>query len=330
LERYTNYIIKCPLQANTVKNYFYNSKGFIKDYFSYKLIGKGGVSVTPGSRDFGVFVKNVNLAADTVSDITSFDSALKLSASSTSTFSTLNNDGVDPVKSIQLSIKSATGANVTVMAASTAGSGGYVSIYDKTHGLASGEAYKPAYSMYLPYTTGIDDFCYFDYTYSPADGVDPISSKATWARCGERLFAHTFKLPMGDYFIQAPTGNAYIYYVCAQGQSGKGNTGNMRLAYSSVNTLENVDFVDLVPDANYFKDSPTTAGCCFLTFSGTFSASSGTLSVNALAGASTPETTVSLSTPNNLLTLLMLNDQSYPVTFNGTRYTSKYIVYPTT
>lgn len=324
LERYYNYIVRIPLNGSSFKNYFYNTTGFMKDYFSYKLVGKAGSAVEPGSKDFGVFVKNVDLTKNKTESIASFDAALKLSASTNNNFSTIDTAKKNPANSIDFSVKSEYGANVTVIAASSSGTGGYVSIYDKgTKGLTNGYAHKPSYTMYLPYTTGIDDFCYFDYDYGAA--TNPISSKAKWSSCGEKLFAHTFKVPKGDYFITSPTGSANIYYVCAQGQEGEGNTGNLATAFSQINTLDNVDFVDTIPTSANFSDTTGTWGRCFLSFQAKFDATNGSLGVSSVASGSYPQTTITKG--SNLTYLLGLNDYLYPVVFNGKTYNTKFFTY---
>jgi len=323
LERHSNYVVRCPLSSTAKNNYFYNCNGFLQSYFSYKLVDKSGGKVTPGSKNFGVFVKNVDLTTQKTSNITLFDSSLKLSDGGGSTFPSFTLDStLYPVKSVNFSIKSEGGANVTVMASSRNGSGGYVGVYDKTTGLAKDKAQKPAYAMYLPYTTSVDDFAYFNYDY----GTGAVDSKATRSSCGEKLFAHTFTLPKGDYFIGSPSGSVYLYYVCAQGQEKSGNTGDEESVYSQLNVIANVDFVSVVPTALDFSDETGAWGRCFLAFSGTFSNTSGTLSVYAAYGAS--ETTTTIQKPDNLTTLLIDSEKSYPIVFNGVAYQKRFIVYP--
>jgi hypothetical protein len=323
LERHYNYVVRCPLSSTATSNYFYNCKGFLQNYFSYKLVDKSGGKLVPGSKNFGVFVKDVNMTTLKTTNITTFDSSLTLSASSSSTVPTFTlNSTVYPVKSINFSIKSSGGANVTVMASSRKGNGGYVGVYDKSVALKTGKAYTPSYAMYLPYTSSIDDFAYFNYDY----GTGNIDSKATRSVCGEKLFAHTFYLPKGDYFLGSPNDSVYIYYVCAQGQEHEGNTGDEDNVYSEINVIANVDFVDVVPTAANFFDETGTWGRCFLSFMATFASTSGTLSVTSVAGDGESITTI--QKPDNLSTALIDSAYSYPIVFDGVSYAKRFIVYP--
>ena len=323
LERHYNYVFRCPLSSSATSNYFYNSQGFLQSYFSYKLVDKSGGKLVPGTKNFGVFVKDVNMTTQKTSNISVFDSSLKLSAPSSSTIPTFTlNSTVYPVKSINFSIKSAGGANVTVMASSRNGSGGYVGVYDKSVALQNGKAYTPSYAMYLPYTNSVDDFAYFNYDYA----TGAVDSKATRAVQGEKLFAHTFTLPKGDYFIGSPNDSAYLYYVCAQGQEHEGNIGDEDNVYSELNVISNVDFVDTVPTTANFSDESGTWGRCFLAFMATFTSDSGTMSVNSVAGDGQSITTI--QKPDNLSTALIDSEYSYPIVFNGVSYAKRFIVYP--
>lgn len=323
LERRSNYVVRCSLSSTATSNYFYNCGGFLQSYFSYKLIDKTGSKVTPGSKNFGVFVKNVDLTSQKTSNITVFDSSLKLSDAGSDTFPSFTlNSTLYPVKSVNFSVKSEGGANVTVMASSRDGSGGYVGVYNKATALGSGKAYAPSYAMYLPYSNSVDNFAYFNYDYA----TGAVDSKATRAACGERLFAHTFNLPKGDYFIGSPSGSVYLYYVCAQGQENSGNTGDEESVYSQINIIANVDFVSVVPTALNFADETGTWGRCFLAFSGNFSSTSGTLSVSSVYGTSSSTTTI--QKPANLVKILIDSEKSYPIVFNGTTYQKRFIVYP--
>lgn len=334
LERRFNYIFECALSASSASNYFYNTTSkFLQKYFEYKLVDKLGNHLafgTGSNKDFGVFVKDSDLAKGTTSSIGSFDSYLALASVGNSAFTTLT-DAVtgetSPVKSVDFSIKSETGANVTIIAGSPSGSGGYVSIYDKAFTLASARnttsfrpARHPAYTMYLPYTNSMNSFAYFPYDYS----TGATSSAATWAVQGERLFAHTFFVPKGDYFVSSPQGSIYLYYVAAQGQEGSGNIGNETKTFSSVNTIENVDFISksAAQDSAFNLDLDR----CYLSFAATFSSQSGSLSVTS--SRTNDENATTISRPGNLQTLLVLNSSAYPVTFNGTTYRTKFITYP--
>lgn len=355
-EKYFNYLFRCPLKSDADLsgtqlaglNYFANTNcEFLKKYFEYKLIDKNGDSIAPGSTDFGVFVKHVASGSTSPTNITSFDASLKLTtpsavSSSGSDGDQYNNDkvrtitytaGVDsdseidgmPARTINFKIESANGANVTVMASSPSGSGGYVGVYDKATVLTSTNnaegAYanrRPSYAMYVPYTDTSTNFAYFDYNY--LDGS--VTNPATFVQAGggNLLYAHTFKLPKGEYFIGSPNGNVYIYYVCAQGQEGQGNAGNGKSVYSALNKIEKVDFISQSSTASGFSiDSDR----CYLSFKANFSNISG--SINVLSNKSGSINSSSISTPANLQNILIYNKNGNPLTFNGATTNDKFL-----
>lgn len=348
LERHFNYFFHCSLSSSASKNYFYNTKSdFLESYFSYKLVGQDGSSVAPGTSDFGVFVKDSDTATGTTSNITSLDSCLTIAAPSNYYIPVQDNtvaaSSQTPYNSIEFSIQSDY-ANVTVLASSGSGASNFVGVYDKSKSLASTAnvqptgsnatpakgsqwcAYRrPSYAMYVPtYNSANANFCAFEYTY---DG-GATATEATFPKKSGTplLFAHTFKLPKGDYYLGAPDNSIKIYYVCAQGQNGQGNYGNQSNVFSDTNVIEDVDFISKAP-ADFLTDQANSIDdACRLSFSGEFTNASGTLSCTY----DTENSSSVISKPANLSTLLIFNRNRLNVTFNGTTSTDQFITYPET
>jgi hypothetical protein len=344
LERNTNYIFRTQLGSDSAlnnKDYFANtSNAFLQNYFKYKLIDKNGDSITPGNKDFGVFIKDSNTQAGTTSNITSFTSSLALVNSSIYAYP-LTGYATTPARTINFSIKSATGANVTVIAAADGSganpsTGGFISVYDKSVCYdSSSSAYRanwPSYTTYIPYGSSRDNFDFFDFDYTTgttattATSFDStMSSSATYAPRKTRLFAHTFKIPKaGDYFITSPYGTAKIYYVCAQGQENTGNIGNQSNTYSNINVIASVDFVSCTPKEYTGTDIYSVGDYrLYLDFQANFTNASGDMTVTKTVS----DTAATVSKPANLAYLLIWNQKSNPVIFDGTTYTDQYITY---
>jgi nitrogen fixation protein FixH len=331
LEEHFNFIFRCDLNSDATSNYFYNTdSAFLQKYFSYKLVSKAGSSVPVGSKNFGIFVKNVDLEEKKTTNIASLNASLKLSApSGNDTIPTLTLDSTTyATKTIDFSIANDTGANVTVLAASTSSSGGYVGIYDKSKALASSfnktgkyANQHPNYAMYVGssgYYSNPDYFVYHTYDYS----TGATSLAPTIEAAGARLYAHTFKLPKGEYFIASPNGDASIYYVCAQGQD-KGNYGNEATLYAPFNTIANVDFISKGPRDDGFLLADDR---CWLSFEGKFSSATGSVVVSSSRSGTTNST--SINQPANLTSLLIYNQKNQTVVYNGTTYTTTYIQDP--
>lgn len=345
IERYFDFIFHCDLASDAdaySMNYFAKTQSeFLQSYFHYKLIDKDGnhLDYKQGkNKDFGVFVKNVDHDAGTTANIESFDSSLKMSAPNTSdnkndTIPTITLNGtVYPTKTIDFSIANEHGANVTVMASSSSEKGSWVGVYDKAVSLSSSvnKAKKlanqhPAYAMYLPYANyGKDDFGYFNYTLDGAtSNVATINTEAP----GSCLFAHTFTLPKGDYFIASPYSDVNIYYVCAQGQNNAGDTGNTATVFSNNNVVTDVDFITKSPfKDNAANDFVLADDRCWVNFEGTWSSGAGDFSVSASRASST--NTMSLTHSSNLKTLLIYDRRLLAITMDGTTSTSTYQKYP--
>lgn len=374
-EKYFNYIFRCPLLSEATmagNDYFYNTTSpFLQSYFNYKLIDKTGVHLTYDNGtnpDFGVFIKDIS-SAGLASNITTFNSSLKMSSPTAVSEDDQNNDMVRtlttvdedttamtsdfgstlgsamatklngmPARSINFSIKSAGGANVTVMASSPSGNGGYVGVYDKSTVLASTNNYykswanqRPSYAMYVPYASTVDDMAYFNY-YPVTTTVGSVTktagstdTTATWgAAAKNRLYAHTFTLPKGDYFLGSPSGSVYIYYVCAQGQEGEGNTGHQATVFSALNHISDIDFIARSSnDASFVLADDR----CNLSFEAKFTNAAGELSVTSTKNGTVNSSTI--SKPDDLSKILIYNKSGNSVTFNGETFTSVFKKWPT-
>ena len=355
MEKKFNFLIHCSLSSTAVNNYFYNigtGSAFFRNYFSYKLIDKNGDSVVPASKDFGVFCKNVDKeASPQITNIASFDTSLKMTGPSSTTsstaISTMNITQADatsltvPTNTIDFSVKNDNGANVTVMAASTSASeGSYVGIYDKsialnsTHNVASNKsACKPSYAMYIPYVTLMEHTPYFEYSYDTG-AVNYVNHFTPTSSGTPRLYAHTFKLPKGEYFISSPYKSVSIYYVCAQGQNGAGNLGNEVDVYSNNNVIADVDFLSNSINTSGFS---TSFDRCYFSFESKFSNLGGDLKVQSTRNVANSSDSKDIylgsaaslnSAPANLTKLLALNSHYSTVHFNGNTYVTKYVTYP--
>lgn len=327
LEKNTNFIMKFDLQSSDAleNNYFSNvNNSFIKEYFKYKLIDKNGQSVTPGTKNFGLMIKNVNTETETTSNITSIDSYLSLNANSTGAIPTITlNDSLYATKSVDFSISNKNGANVTVIASSNATAGSYVSVYDKKYSLnttyntsANALGKKPSYSMYVPSSTlGKDDFTYFNFESTSGQFT---SNTGTFEQNGEKLFAHTFKLPQGDYFIGTPDKSCQIYYIAAQGQEA-GNAGDEKIVNFGSDVIANVDFLIYDPNQNTAK---TIEECrAYLTYQASFSTSSGTIKTTSTNGI------IYINKPANLLKIIIWNDANKNVYFDDVLYVTEFITW---
>jgi hypothetical protein len=357
-ERHFNFIIHSSLASQSALhdyNYFENTtNGFFKSYLSYKLVDKTGAPIETTSKKFGLAIKNV--ASDgTISNIESFNASLKMSAPTRNDQDNQDNDMIPitsvsgtslPARTVNFSVKSAW-ANVTVMAGSRNGCGGYVGVYDADRSLTSSfnvaGAYanqRPAYAMYVPYTANQDQFAYFNYDYSKGPnntGFENVENTDQFATVvagggGDKLFAHTFKLPTGNYFIASPSSDTYLYYVAAQGQESSGNYGNEVSKYSPNNQIADVDFLSKGKNDTDFS---LALDRCNFDFAANWDATAAsTAGVNDLVISATRNGTTadskltSLVFGANTINVLGLNEKGYPVSFNGgTAMTKKYPSY---
>jgi hypothetical protein len=348
LERHFAYYFHCDLASNATKNYFYNTDSpFLQDYFSYKLVGQDGASVAPKTSDFGVFVKDSDTSTGVTTNITSLDSCLSIAAP-TNGYIPVSDSSLDaskqtPYNSIEFSIKSDY-ANVTVFASSGSGASSYVGVYDKSKVLntsynvqpsgsdlspANGKRYsgyrRPSYAMYVPsYNGGDSNFCAFNYSY--ATGITSTTATYPSKSGSPLLFAHTFKLPKGEYYLGAPDNSIKIYYVCAQGQNGEGNFGNKSNVFSDTNVIEDVDFISTTPSTFITDKANSIDDRCYLSFEASFTNGAGDLSCTYNSTLNSGSSVI--TKPSNLTSALILNEKNKNVVFDGTLYTDQFIHYP--
>lgn len=253
-EQKSNYFIRCPFMSSSdlTSNYFYNTDSeLLQEYFTYKLKNKTGNPINPGDSNFGVKISDVS-SAGVESNITSLDSYLSIAKSSGS-FSTLTSAAGTTFASsaISFTVSNKNGANITVLASNFNNCGNYLSIYSKEQSIGTtpldSAVTKPLYSTYIPgFSSDTDSFKYFNY--DPTTGYTDTKASFT-TRSSQKLFAHTFYVPEGDYFISSPSNAIHIFYVAAQGQK-KGNTGSNELVYTDKDTISNVDFLLYDPQQN--------------------------------------------------------------------------------
>lgn len=332
-ERHWSYYYRCPLisdeqMASNVNypagyNYFANTDSdWLATYFNYKLIDKDGNNINKGAAECGVMVKHVDISTQESSNITAFNSYCTLTNDGAGVVSTMTIDNAaHPTKSIEFTIDNAEGANVTVFAAAKSNSYRYVGVYNVDYTLSptnnvSGKyvSQYPDYAMYLPpsTTSNGDKFGYFNY--DPLIGTTATSM--TFANSNNKLFAHTFKLPKGSYFIGNPRSSypVYIYYVCAQGQNA-GNTNGYQEFFENKDVITNVDFLLYDPKEEGFTLSTSLA---YLTFETTMSVASSTIDVEALSGE------IHITQPSQSH-ILIWNPKENVVYLNGVSYTLEYI-----
>ncbi|MCI2069478.1 MAG: hypothetical protein LKJ88_07965 [Bacilli bacterium] len=346
-EKNFNYLLKLNLEdlssanSGSSDNYFYNTaNGFLRDYFTYKLRDKNGETIDKSSSDFGLMIKEKN--GSSFLNTTSFSSYLGLSQQQGGVINAMTVSDTDsegntqtvtvPTKTIEFSVKNEFGANITLIASSDSAEESHVCIYDKaiTTFTDSGTGPKnstglyPSYAMYIPANTTDDSSqakmpYYFTYDNSSHNVTSALASKLTNHSSENRLYAHTFFLPQGNYYIGSPDGNEKIYYMAVQGQNGLGNLGGKKQIFSDNDVISNVDFL---------LDDPVTSALnrAYVDFQASFDALPNTLtaSINAqtLSLSFTTSSTAYSYLVYNYSKDIKTNDNVY---VNGTSYNKTYI-----
>jgi hypothetical protein len=333
-ERKWNYFFKVNLTDQTTmnnSNYFYNTDStFLQEYFKYKLIDKSGHSIAPGSSKFGIYLKDV--VNDSIININPFKSYLTLanSGDNFSTFTTTKNGAsfVTPVKTIGFNISTSDYANVTIVAGNYDANDNYVGIYRRDDIVTSPislSSKRPAYAMYVPGNNiGVNGFKYF--TYDNVTGA--TSTVSTFEAESGALFAHTFKLPRGQYYVGSPSGSGRvnIYYIAAQGQENA-NAGEGTLIFNGNDSISNFDFLLYDPKATTFAYDATSIASerayfyLNLIYNNILSAS-----LDVETNDVSHEIFVTIDT--SLTSSIVDNSNSYYFTFNNKRMNSRYYVYP--
>jgi hypothetical protein len=260
-EKNFNYLIKFSLEdlsgpnGSASDNYFWNTNsGFLSDYFKYKLKDKTGKSLDKTNSDFGLMIKEKN--GSTYSNTTLFSSYLGITKQTSGKVVTMTVDGSTvPIKTVEFSVKNDDGANITMIVASDSTTAGHACIYDKakTSFNTNTEGYYPSYAMYVPSNYTQDNYeadmpYYFTYDNSAKNVTSSFaeshfSSKTTPTVTENRLYAHTFFLPKGEYYIGSPDIDLKVYYIAAQGQNGLGNLGGKKSVFNGEDVISDLDFL---------------------------------------------------------------------------------------
>ena len=263
-ERSVNYNIRVPLNNQLTTNYFSKTNNnFLKEYFDYKLRDKDGLRVPYTSDDFGIMIKERVYGTRDIINSSALNSYIKIPKlqyenSHVPYFQIIQGDVTTtyPDRTIEFSIKNIHGANVTIIAGTPEADNNILGIYDKSLFTTDKNNYNndfilhPSYAMLIP-TKSLDDSTsaempyYFNYdnnTKNITSTVPSLKNPGSSSTTINRLYAHTFFLPQGEYFIGSPTKECNVYYVCAQGQE-EGEIGGNTPIYTNNDAIENMDFL---------------------------------------------------------------------------------------
>ena len=242
------------------KNYFYNAQGFLLNYLESILINEGGTRLTPIDDRFGFLMCDSD-----GNDVDSVSSYMEVGNPGTpAEFQDGDTIKKYPSNSIVFKIDNEAGANISVI-----GSQANISVYrnwlnDSTGKPAGADDIEELYTMRSVTLSGEDTARYFPYTLHASTTIDnptgdPVSEGTGLIephdemKADGTLYAHTFKLPKGDYVLgssknSAKDQTARVYYLAVQGQydSNLGRTSEVYMGKG----VENVDFLlsDPVPD----------------------------------------------------------------------------------
>jgi len=251
----------------------------------------------------------------------------------------------NPAQTVMFSIKNDVGANITLFASSTSTTGDYIGIYKANRSdlystsTSTNVTSKPDYAMYLPYYTGADSenspcFHSYDYDYITGETSHGASDVMT---AQNRLYAHTFYLPKGEYIVSSPEGTAQLVYLCAQGQNGRGNSGLGKP--TGVNSIKDIDFIAKADDPKTYTRN--TAGnvldtglinirCYFAFYTSWDASSTTTAGANDLVVQTSLVDTkprVNITSGGNLTHFLADNTNLNVCSFNGTTFNKQFYEY---
>ncbi|MCI2069244.1 MAG: hypothetical protein LKJ88_06735 [Bacilli bacterium] len=327
-ERNFNYLVNFQLSNSSAltTNYFSSTNSnFLADYFTYKLKDKEGKSLSRTSPDFGLMIKERSGTSYTNTD--DFYSYLKITGNSAIDKMTIS-DSTVPAGTIQFSVANANGANITVIARSKSDASSYVGIYDLNYINQTDEGKYPSFAMYLPPSSVNDasqDGMPYSFSYNNTSRI--LSSSSSLPAHGasvDRLYAHTFFVPAGNYYLGSPNKTAYIYYIAAQGQEGAGDISNLSKVYLGSDTIKDMDFLLYDPKSN----DPSTNRAYF-SFMAKFTSSLGTLTIDVNEVSSTNHQLTFTYVTDSLQTALLQNAQDYTVQVgtegNLTAYKNQFI-----
>lgn len=236
------------ISSTNGNNYFYNTKStFLANYFSSKLIDKFGARIEPGSQRFGFMFRSSE--NEVLNGLTSY---MPVGYPSTKFgFDENGKTSYYPSNSIIFKVENPNGANVSIV-----GNGDDITLYGFNSENASNDFQKKYtmhssnnvyQSVYHNNTEGNDMCRYFRYDAATGDtdsrAVDRNTVSGESLKRSDRLYAHIFKLPQGEYCIgssgQGKTAN--IYFLAAQGQDD-GTIGSSESPMMD-NSVTNLDFL---------------------------------------------------------------------------------------
>ena len=311
-ERNFNYLINFELSNSSAltTNYFSSTNSnFLADYFTYKLRDKEGKALSLTSADFGLMIKERSGTSYTNTD--HFYSYLKITGNAAITKMTVGEATV-PAGTIQFSVANQQGANITVIARSKSNASSYVGIYDLNYINETNEGQYPSFAMYLP-PAAVNDSSpsAMPYSFAYNNTEKTLSSTSSLPAHGantDRLYAHTFFVPAGNYYLGSPDNTAYIYYIAAQGQQGAGDISDLTKVYIGSDTIKDMDFLLYDPKSN----DPATHRAYF-SFMAKFTASCGTLTIDVNEVSTTDHRLTFTYVTDSLETALIQNSQGYNV-----------------
>jgi len=250
----------------------------------------------------------------------------------------------NPAQSIIFSVKNEVGANITIFASSTSTSGDYVGIYKTSrsdlYDAGQNITSKPDYAMYVPYYDGPDSAdrgSFHSYEYDYLNNGTTSTSATDQDTAQNRLYAHTFYLPRGEYLVSSPQGTAQLVYLCAQGQNGQGNTGLSQP--DGLTSVKDVDFIASDDDPKTFSldasgeltnETGNNIRCYFKflsTWDNSVAASTGSNDLVISTGMVGLLPTVNVTSGSNLTYFLGDNEKLMSCSFNGSTFNKQFYEY---
>lgn len=198
----------------------YAAYKYLQDYLADTLVYSGGAPIAPDQEEFGITAKYEALTGE--------DKGTIKNVSTMKYFFLMNNyQGGNSISrindyaanSIYFTLKEEANITLYVSNRNTYSNNAYVGIYDDEVIKSNEGKYKnspvksPSYAIYLPGSKRA-------FTYYAEDGTKAEKT------AGNYLFAHTFKLPAGPYFMTVPNTTLAVCAIEVQGQQD-GNAGNI-------------------------------------------------------------------------------------------------------
>lgn len=264
-----NYIFEAELNnSRSTGEYFFstdsgNNCNYLKSYFANRLVGSDGNALSFGDDGFGVKCSYYDANGDET-NVTSISRYMKLSSygssakfgTDSSTYFYEDGNTTDKIMASTINFTLNKTCNVTIFATSNEVSndgGRYIGIYNYDLSLANGGKYSknPMYAMFIP-RSGTMHF--LDYTGNNSSG-NPSGL----------IFAHTFKIPAGRYFIKPCDFTAQIVYLCVQGQT-EGQIGTPSYSSLPIEYIKNINFLIYDPTSTDFVLSTSKSKKYFIAY----------------------------------------------------------------